>query len=113
MTSLANTSLEDRFETIFKSLFPELEIVKQQMFRDTGRRFVYDFYVPRYNVLFEINGGTWQRGNSGHSSGKGIERDYRKSNLIQSHGYTCFNLSKEMIDAAYIKDLMDTLINRS
>ncbi len=59
-----------------------------------GRRYCWDFLVfvvrkgddeiPYW--LIELNGGTWTR-RGGHSTGRGIQRDYRKANLAVLNGW--------------------------
>ena len=51
-------------------------------------RFRYDFAWVAQKLLVEINGGTW--GHMGHSTGKGIARDYRKSRMAQALGWRCY-----------------------
>ena len=51
-------------------------------------RYIYDFAFPDKRLLVEVNGGTWVKG--GHSTGKGIARDYRKSRLAQALGWRCY-----------------------
>jgi len=47
--------------------------------------YVYDYAWPEFLLTVEINGGTWTK--SGHSTGKGIQRDYTKSNAAVMHGW--------------------------
>jgi len=51
-----------------------------------GRKFAFDFSFPG-RVLLEVQGGTFARGRTGHSSGMGIHRDIEKSNLATLAGY--------------------------
>ena len=52
--------------------------------------YFYDFAWPEFLLTVEINGGTHAGDNgkkSGHSTGKGIQRDYTKSNAAVMHGW--------------------------
>ena len=49
-----------------------------------GRLYRADFLIDK--VIVEINGGTWMQ-KSGHSTAKGIQRDYEKSNAAQLAGF--------------------------
>lgn len=40
----------------------------------------FDVAWPDYRVAIEVNGGQWSKGDMGHNSGTGVERDARKSN---------------------------------
>jgi len=75
-----------------------------------GRRFRWDLHWPESQIAVEINGGTWIKG--GHSTGKGIERDYEKSNLANLAGFHCFAFSAAMVKdgraLAIIKQALET-----
>lgn len=50
-----------------------------------GRKFRWDFRIG--DLLVEVQGGVWNYGKSGHSSGRGITRDAEKASLAVAHGY--------------------------
>lgn len=50
-----------------------------------GRKFRYDFKVD--DMLIEVQGGVWLKGESGHSSGVGITRDCKKSQFACENGF--------------------------
>ena len=50
-----------------------------------GRKFRYDFKVD--DMLIEVQGGVWAKGDSGHTSGKGITRDCEKGQFAVLNGY--------------------------
>lgn len=58
-----------------------------EFFFSVDRLYRFDYALPKWKIAIEVNGGVWSKGNSGHSSGKGIMRDYEKSNLAQSLGW--------------------------
>ena len=58
-------------------------------------RFRYDFAWIEQKLLVEINGGTW--GHMGHSTGKGIARDYRKNRLPQELGWRCYSFTGDEV----------------
>ncbi|QQT60984.1 hypothetical protein I6I97_17435 [Sphingobacterium multivorum] len=58
-----------------------------EFFFSVERLYRFDYAIPELKIGIEVNGGVWAKGNSGHSSGKGIMRDYEKSNLAQSLGW--------------------------
>jgi hypothetical protein len=66
---------------------------------------VFDFYEPKSGVCFEINGGLYARGRSGHTSPDGIMRDYSKVNSAQLEGHTCFTLAPDFITPEYVEEL--------
>lgn len=62
-----------------------IEFIREYKF-DPTRKYKADFYLPKGNIIVEINGGTWMK-KGGHSTGRGIQRDYKKSNAAQLLGY--------------------------
>ena len=62
-----------------------------------GRKFRWDFAYPAQKLLIEVNGATWVKG--GHSSGRGISRDYEKLNLANLAGWRCLLFTSEMIES--------------
>jgi hypothetical protein len=59
----------------------------------TERLYRFDYAIPVLKdeivikVAIEQEGGIWSKGNSGHSSGTGIQRDMDKNNLAISQGW--------------------------
>jgi len=51
-----------------------------------ARRYRWDFFIAP-DLLIEVQGGVWNYGKSGHSSGMGITRDAEKASLAVAHGY--------------------------
>lgn len=73
-----------------------------------NRKFAYDFrcygktlapnVVKHMNeVLVEVQGGVWMKGNSAHSSGAGISRDCEKASLAAVHGYRLLQVTPAQI----------------
>lgn len=105
MNTINESHLERRFKSIWESVAPELTLVEQKKGVVAGRRFVYDFLVLDAGVLVECNGGTWARGNSGHSSGSGIARDAEKVNQAQIFGYNIFVLTVDKLTKDYVENI--------
>lgn len=57
-----------------------------------GRKLAWDFCWPCERLLVEVNGSTWVS-NTGHTSGKGIERDTEKNNLAVLNGYRVLSVT--------------------
>ena len=58
-----------------------------------GRKYRWDFRVG--SILVEIQGGTWTKG--GHSTGKGLHRDYEKNNAAVLAGWRVLYFDGEMV----------------
>lgn len=64
------------------------------------RRFKWDFAWPDKNLMVEVQGDIWagRRGEqSGHTSGVGLTRDYRKNNLAVAAGWRILYYTGAMI----------------
>lgn len=59
------------------------------------RKFKADYAWPDAMVILEVNGQIWKKG--GHSSGKGLLRDYEKSNLAQLDGWTYLTFTPQQV----------------
>jgi hypothetical protein len=111
------SKLEEQFSSLWSFMFPKIQlesegIILTKINPDTGKknRFRFDFYHPQSKVAIEINGGTW--GKSGHSSGRGLQRDYIKLNLAISEGWVVFQLSSTMINYYWINAIAETILKR-
>lgn len=90
---------EDLFAARWARVFPDLPLVREHPFI-ADRKFRADFAHLESRVAIEYQGGIWQRERTGHSSGKGIERDCLKSCLAQLGGWAIFPLSPAMSEQA-------------
>lgn len=62
-----------------------------------GRKFRADYLFPQQKVIVEQNGGIWTKG--GHSSGRGLLRDYEKLNLAQMLGFRYFVFTPQQLES--------------
>lgn len=83
------------------------------------KRFKCDFYLPKYNIIIEIEGGIFIYGR--HNRGKGYSEDCKKYNLIMLEGYKVIRfttdhfmrLSKNHYTiSGYIANVVDDIINK-
>ncbi len=81
-----------------------------EFFFSVDRLYRFDYAIPELKIGIEVNGGVWAKGNSGHSSGKGIMRDYDKSNLAQSLGWKVLTVVPAQIKNYEALDLLRKLI---
>jgi hypothetical protein len=107
------SALEQSFLLQWRARFPELPPERELVlpaFRDwaawmkeSGRLarrpppMRVDFAWPRALVALEMQGGTWSRRRSGHSSGSGIDRDCLKSWVAQEGGWILVQLTTTML----------------
>lgn len=102
------STLENKFLHIWQLAYPQIELIREYK-GVKGRRFLFDFAEPNSLVAIEIQGGIWAKGKSGHTSGKGLLRDYEKLNLAQSQGWTVFQLSSKMINPSWVEIIAQTI----
>lgn len=69
-----------------------------------GRKFRVDYFFKAARVVVECNGQIWKKG--GHSSGKGLLRDYQKLNLLQLEGYRVLQVTPQQLLTAEMVDLL-------
>lgn len=87
-----------------------------EFFFSTERLYRLDYAIPvdqngkELKIGIEVQGGIWAKGNSGHSSGKGITRDMDKSNLLQSLGWSLIQVTPSQILTNYTIELIRKMI---
>lgn len=104
--------LENQFASLWLYYHPKIDLHREYRFAPP-RRYRADFCHPASQVIIEIQGGIWQAGRTGHSSGKGIERDCEKLSLATSRGWACFLLTERMIDEKWLGAIARTIRARS
>lgn len=103
------STLELTFDRLWDDLYPDIDLIAEVSLIP-GRRFRFDYVHPGAKVAIEINGQIWHKG--GHSSGRGLMKDYEKLNLASSLGYCVFQLSDEMINARWLELIAATVQRR-
>ena len=71
--------------------------VREYKFHPT-RKWRLDFAWPDYRVAVEIEGGTFSRGRTGHTSGPAIQRDCDKHNELHRLGWRCLRFTSVHLD---------------
>lgn len=107
---MKRSHLEQQFAARWAVRYPELPFarelalpvwqdwaldLKRRGLRERAVSMKADFAWPAARVALEIQGGTWVK--SGHSSGRGIERDAIKALLAQSDGWALVALTESML----------------
>lgn len=77
-----------------------------EFYFSTERLYRLDYAIPEHKIGIEVNGGIWAKGNSGHSSGTGILRDYEKSNLAQALGWKIITILPTSLTSFKALDLV-------
>ena len=87
------------------------------------RAYRFDYAIPVSNLIprnsgelkiaIECEGGIWAKGNSGHSSGTGIQRDMDKNNLALAQGWVIIRRTpQDLCTMATIELIKSVLINK-
>ena len=61
------------------------------------RRWKFDFAWPDKMIALEVEGGTWGKGKSRHTTGSGFEKDCEKYNEAALLGWKVFRVTSTMI----------------
>lgn len=102
--------LEIKFAQLWVELFPDTDLHSEFKFHPE-RRFRLDFAHIESKTGIECNGGTHHKG--GHSSGRGIQRDYEKQRLAAPQGWIIIPLSASDIDERVLKEVKQIIDLRS
>ena len=102
--------LEEQFLSLWQAYYPELTL-EREMVLIPKRKFRFDFVHVPSKTAIEINGGTWGRKKSKHSTGAGIARDYEKANLAAIEGYTVFQLDRKMINLEWVEKIASHILD--
>ena len=99
------SKLEADFAELWSREFPSLDLHYEWVLYKPkrGRPMTLDFYNAEACVGIELNGGIHQR--MGHSTGKGIQRDYRKAQICAARGILLFPMSS--VDAENLERLQE------
>lgn len=84
-----------------------------EFFFTVERLYRLDYAIPEYKIGVEVDGGTWSKEKSGHSSGTGLARDREKSSLLSSLGWSLIRVEpKELISDYTINLIKSTIENK-
>ncbi len=93
-----DSGLETEFAHRWEEKFSDFNCKLQHHFRCIpGTAFEADFTHHESGVIIEVNGGTWTKTRTGHSTGTGIARDYKKLILAAELGYLTVMLDCNMV----------------
>ena len=81
-----------------------------EFFFSTERLYRFDYAIPEYKIAIEQEGGIWAKGNSGHSSGTGIQRDMDKNNLAIAQGWVIIRRTPADICTSGTMELIKKLV---
>lgn len=94
--------LEDTFALQLKSY--NIHYERQYRFHPT-RMWRFDFAIPSIKLGIEIDGGTWMA-KSGHTTGRGYQRDREKDQQAIHHGWTVLRFTaKDVKKLVAIKEV--------
>jgi very-short-patch-repair endonuclease len=102
MTRTKSKRTKSQLEKIFEQQLkdePEMIPFEDEVYFLDNRMFRFDFANRQYKIAVELDGGTFSKGKSGHTSGKGIAQDMEKYNLATLLGWRVFRF-----DAPAVKE---------
>jgi hypothetical protein len=83
-----------------------------EFYFSTERAYRFDYAIPEYKIAIEQEGGIHMKGNSGHSSGTGIQRDMDKNNLALSQGWVIIRRTPDQICTTETIELIKSVIKQ-
>ena len=125
MSTTSRSSLEQLFLHKWMLRFPSLppqeqftipawrDFAREQKRRGSPMR--ADFAWPAAAVALELQGGTWGRRRSGHSTGKGIQQDCIKTFVAQHAGWVLLPMTTTMLqgqELIWLPRLADCILRR-
>lgn len=76
-----------------------------------GRRFRFDYALPKWKVAIEIDGGLWTGGR--HSGGVGQKKDFEKMNLAAELGWIVLHYTPdERLKTSTLLQIYNTIQRR-
>ena len=76
------------------------------------RKYAMDYAWPEYKLCLEVEGGIFMKGNSGHSSGTGIQRDMDKISQSAALGWRTIRVTpNDLFTEKTIKLIKKCIIN--
>jgi hypothetical protein len=85
-------------------------IVREHLFAsEIGRRWRFDFALPKHRIGIEIEGGAWSNGR--HTRGAGFVGDMEKYNMATVLGWRVLRFTPQQIKKAETYELISKLIN--
>lgn len=92
--------------------------VWSEFYFSTERLYRFDYAIPilpnkvQLKIAIEQEGGIWAKGNSGHSSGTGIQRDMDKNNLAIAQGWVIIRRTPDQMMTSETIELIKSIINQ-
>lgn len=108
---MSSSHLEARFLAMWESSYPTIPL-DREVILVPKRRYRFDFAHGPSKVAIEINGGTFMRKPTGHTSGTKLDRDYTKYNLALNHGWLVFLLSSKMLTKDWTELIHENITKR-
>lgn len=75
-----------------------------------GRKLAWDFAWVFHKLVVEVNGGTYVP-QTGHTSGKGIARDYEKANLAALAGWKQLTFTAKDVHDGIALEMIERVLN--
>jgi len=86
------SKLEELFE---RQLVDEAISFEREATLIPKRRFRFDFVFPKFQLVVEVEGGTWSGGR--HTSGVGFQNDCIKYNLALENGWRVLRFTSNLV----------------
>lgn len=104
---------KSELEKAFKRQMTALKIYGfiEEYYFAKPRRYRFDFANTELKIAIELEGGTWSKGKSRHTTGKGFQEDCRKYNLAGSLGWTVYRGDATMVKNGELVNFIEKVLN--
>jgi DNA mismatch endonuclease, patch repair protein len=104
-----NTGPEKKVKQILRELGYQYRV--QWMINDLGRKRYYDIFIPKLNLLIEVDGTYWHGKDLDDSELNATQRKNRKNDkfknrIADKHGYTLVRIWEDEISTTKVKKLL-------
>lgn len=81
------------------------EPVREHRFHAT-RKWRFDFAWPELKIAAEVEGGTWSKGKSRHTTGAGFQADLEKYNAARMDGWMVYQFDSKHIETGFAAEFL-------
>ena len=108
---IGKKNLEDHFLFQVKALGVP-EPIREHRFMAPTRQFRFDFAWPDQKIAVEVEGGTFAKGKSRHTTGSGFHNDAIKYNYAILYGWKVLRGDVKMVNSGLLARTLVTLIKQ-
>jgi very-short-patch-repair endonuclease len=106
---IGKQNLEDHFLFQIKALGVP-EPIREHRFMAPTRQFRFDFAWPDQKIAVEVEGGTFSKGKSRHTTGSGFHNDAIKYNYAVLYGWRVLRGDVKMVESGELVNALERVM---